>query len=231
MTARGGWFVTGTDTEIGKTCVSTGLLAGLAQRGLKCVGMKPVASGCAKSVTGLRNDDAERLLASSSVSIDYEDVNPYAFEPAVAPHLAAQALGITIDLNRIQTHFQQLCATADWVVVEGVGGWLVPLNDEATVADLARLLGLPVILVVAIRLGCLNHALLTVESIKRTGLPLAGWVANQLNDEGALVQENIATLKRRIDVPLLGHLPCLSADPAPSQVAMHLQLDALLTPR
>ena len=156
--------------------------------------MKPVASGCSNTADGLRNDDAERLQASSSVEIDYQDVNPYAFEPAVAPHLAAHAVGVTIDLDKIHTHYQRLCAKADWVVVEGVGGWLVPLNDEATIADLARILGLPIILVVAIRLGCLNHALLTVEAIKQAGLPLAGWIANRLADHGELVKENIAPL-------------------------------------
>jgi dethiobiotin synthetase len=231
MSAGGGWFVTGTDTEIGKTCVSAGLLAGLAQAGLSCAGMKPVASGCANTAAGLRNDDAERLRSISSIEIDYEDVNPYAFEPAIAPHLAARAVGVTIDLDRIHTHFQRLRAKADWVVVEGVGGWLVPLNDEATIADLARLLGLPVILVVAIRLGCLNHALLTVDSIKQTGVPLAGWVANRLAEDGTLVQENIATLKRRIAAPLLGDLPYLFTDPAPAKVATHLKLNALLMPR
>ncbi len=127
-------------------------------------------------------------------------------------------------------HYQRLCAKADWVVVEGVGGWLVPLNDEATIADLARLLGLPIILVVAIRLGCLNHALLTVEAIKQAGLPLAGWVANRLADHSALVQQNIATLKTRIDAPLLGDLPYLD-DPAPSKVATYLQLNTLLAPK
>ena len=231
MTARGGWFVTGTDTEIGKTCVSAGLLAGLAQAGLTCVGMKPVASGCSNTADGLRNDDAERLQASSSVEIDYQDVNPYAFEPAVAPHLAAHAVGVTIDLDKIHTHYQRLCAKADWVVVEGVGGWLVPLNDEATIADLARILGLPIILVVAIRLGCLNHALLTVEAIKQAGLPLAGWIANRLADHGEWVKENIATLKTRIDAPLLGDLPYLLEDPAPSKVATYLQLNTLLAPK
>ncbi len=224
---RGGaWFVTGTDTEVGKTLVSAGLLWALAQRGCRCVGMKPVASGCRATAAGMRCNDAEILLAHSSVSASYADVNPYGYEPAVAPHLAARAAGQPIELDVIRMHFERLRATADWLVVEGVGGWLVPLSDDSTVADLARLLGLPVLLVVGMRLGCLNHALMTATAIERAGLELAGWVANQIDAGMALFAENVATLKAHINAPLVGVVPHL-AKATPAVAAANLDLARL----
>jgi len=228
---RGGaWFVTGTDTAVGKTLVSASLLWALAQRGCRCVGMKPVASGCRATAAGMRSGDAEILLAHSSVSASYTDVNPYGYEPAVAPHLAARAAGQRIELDVIRAHFEQLCGTADWLVVEGVGGWLVLLNDDRTVADLARLLGLPVLLVVGMRLGCLNHALMTATAIERTGLELAGWVANQIDAGMALFEENVATLKAHINAPLVGVVPHLS-EATPAVAATHLDLVELCSSR
>ena len=222
----GGLFVTGTDTEVGKTLVSASLLWALAQTGRRCVGMKPVASGCRATAAGMRCNDADVLLAHSSVSASYADVNPYGYEPAVAPHLAARAAGQTIELDVIHRHFERLCATADWLVVEGVGGWLVPLSDDTTVANLAQLLGLPVLLVVGMRLGCLNHALMTATAIERTDLELAGWVANQIDAGMALFGENVATLKARIDAPLVGVVPHL-ADITPRVAAANLDLAKL----
>ena len=224
-----GWFVTGTDTEIGKTLVAAGLLHALARRGLRAVGMKPVASGCRRTEAGLRNDDAETLLRASGVEAAYEVVNPFAFEPPVAPHLAAAAAGETIRLEHIRACCERLRATADVVVVEGVGGWRVPLDDELTVADIPRALGLDVILVVGIRLGCLNHALLTVESILGGGTKLAGWVANECAPGSLLVADNIATLRARIAAPLLGVVPYLE-DTSPRRVARFLELDPLRAP-
>ena len=200
---RGGaWFVTGTDTEVGKTLVSASLLWALAKTGRRCVGMKPVACGCRTTAGGMRCSDAEILLAHSSVSASYADVNPYRYEPAVAPHLAARAAGQTI------------------------GGWLVPLNDHSTVADLARLLGLPVLLVVGMRLGCLNHALVTAEAIERAGLELAGWVANHIDPTMELLDENVEALKVRIGAPLLGVVPYL-AEVTPAAAAISLDLAQL----
>lgn len=221
-----GVFVAGTDTEVGKTVISTGLLAGLNAKGYRTVGMKPVASGSRNSENGLRNEDAEALRAAASVERPYELVNPYAFVPPIAPHLAAEQAGVTIDLDGIVRDYKQLTLGADWTVVEGVGGWKVPLNDHETTADLARRLGLPVVLVVAIRLGCINHALLSAESIAAAGLPLAGWVANCRQPDIA-ERDVIEALKARLDGPLLGNVPRMTAV-GPEEVARYLELDPVL---
>jgi len=202
-----GWFITGTDTGVGKTLVATGLLNSFARLDDRAIGMKPVASGCQATPAGLRHDDAVALLNASSVQAEYPEVNPYAFAPAVAPHLAAQAAGVEISLEKIRACFTRLCALADIVVVEGIGGWRVPLGRDITTVDLALSLNLPVILVVGMRLGCLNHALLTAESIRHSGLKPAGWVANQIDPAMERLQENIAALQERIPAPLLGVIP------------------------
>ena len=162
-------FVTGTDTGVGKTLVASGLLHGLTRRGLRTAGMKPVATGCVRTAEGLRNDDALCLARNASTTADYAEINPYAFEPAIAPHLAATAAGVRMDLDRIAHAFNGLARRADRIVVEGVGGWRVPINDRDDVADLAVRLGLPVVLVVGVRLGCLNHARLTAAAIAQSG--------------------------------------------------------------
>jgi len=198
-----GVFVTGTDTGVGKTCISVGLMRALQAHGYKVTGMKPVASGCSTTVSGLVNDDALSLQACASVHVPYADVNPYAFEPAVAPHLAAESTGVEIQIPPVEAAFRALSGMSDYVVVEGVGGWLVPVNAQQSMQDVARALGLPVVLVVAIRLGCLNHALLTAQAIHAAGLPLAGWVANRIDPECARQDENIATLCQRLPAPLL----------------------------
>lgn len=202
-----GWFITGTDTGIGKTEVAVCLLDALARAGHAAVGMKPVASGCRSTPAGLRHADAERLLAASTVAAAYADVNPYAFAPAIAPHLAAAAAGIDIDLHRIASHFERLQRLAAWVVVEGAGGWSVPLTERLTMADLACKLRLPVILVVGLRLGCLNHALLTVGAIQAAGAQFAGWVANGIDPDFDCIAENVTTLTKRIAAPLLATIP------------------------
>jgi dethiobiotin synthetase len=202
-----GYFVTGTDTGIGKTRVSTGLLKALAKSGLTTVGMKPVASGAEMTQHGLRNQDALALQSAASLKRPYGLVNPYCFAPPVAPHLAAREVGVEIGLKTILDAYVGLCRDADAVVVEGVGGWQVPLSDELTLPDLARALGLPVVLVVGMRLGCLNHALLTARALRADGLRLAGWVANAIAPDFQRADENLATLRTALGAPLLGRLP------------------------
>jgi dethiobiotin synthetase len=220
-----GYFVTGTDTEVGKTLISLGLLRRLRDQGHRVAGMKPVASGATLSADGLRNEDALALQRASSQPLDYALVNPYCFEPPVAPHIAAQRAGITIELDRILDAWRRLAARTDRVVVEGVGGWLVPLGTHHTVADLAQALGLPVILVVGLRLGCINHALLTAQSIRRAGVPFAGWVANGLDPAMAEREANIAAIGSRLEAPLLAEVPRLDAPVDPvAQVGRYLNL-------
>ena len=198
------YFITGTDTGIGKTLISCALLHAFATQGKRVVGMKPVAAGCAD---GGQHDDTKQLCAASNVLASGGQINPYCFTQAVAPLLAAQFAGVRINFARIVESFSELSAQADVVIVEGVGGFRVPLNPDLDSADLAQQLGLPVILVVGMRLGCLNHALLTAEAIAVRGLTLAGWVANVLDADMAMLNENIATLQQRLDAPLLGVVP------------------------
>jgi dethiobiotin synthetase len=202
-------FVTGTDTEVGKTRISTGLMAILQQQGLNTAGMKPLASGCEWIAGEWQNEDALAMIAQSNVPLPYATVNPYAFEPAIAPHIAAQQVGTNVSLDVIKQQFEQIKQQADAVVVEGAGGWLVPINATQSMADLAAALELPVVLVVAVKLGCINHALLSVESIERRGLKLAGWVANHLCEQGES-SDIINTLKQHIDAPCLGIVPELA---------------------
>ncbi|MBI3775541.1 MAG: dethiobiotin synthase [Gammaproteobacteria bacterium] len=202
-----GYFITGTDTGAGKTRISTALLAAFNARGFTTAAMKPVATGCFNTIEGLRNDDALRLQQHASLPLSYEQINPYAFAPAIAPHLAAEQAGRVIDMDRIKHTFGAVAVRADVVIVEGVGGWLVPLNRDATIAGLAKSIGLPVILVVAIRLGCLNHALLSTESIEQSDLPFAGWIANLVDPAMLCIDENIEALRERIAAPWLGSVP------------------------
>ncbi len=218
-----GFFVTGTDTDVGKSWISLGLIERLKQRGYSVGVMKPVAAGC-QSVTGqLRNEDATLLQRQASIQLDYNRLNPYALEPAIAPHIAADEIGLRIDIETLYQHYLTIAGQCDRVVVEGAGGWLVPLNDFQTIADLAKRLQLPVILVVGMRLGCINHALLSAAAIRASGLPLAGWVANQVTPTMERLKENIAAITQRVDAPLLGHVPHLPSLDA-SEIATHLQL-------
>ena len=202
--SHAGVFVTGTDTGIGKTHVSCALLHALRHRGYRAAGMKPVASGCRSTPEGLRNDDAERLIAASESGLDYATCNPFALPDAIAPHLAARAAGVEITLDPILDAHARLARSADRIVVEGVGGWAVPLSETLMQADLVRALRLPVILIVGLRLGCINHALLSVAAIRSAGCALRGWIANRIDDAMPFADENIATLESNIDVPLLG---------------------------
>lgn len=220
MGARG-LFITGTDTGVGKTETSLALMAALQCQGHRVLGMKPVASGSVRTGAGLRNEDAERLLGQGSIDVSYDRINPYAFEPAIAPHLAAAEAGIEIEFSRILHAYRALASQADWIVVEGVGGWRVPLGNEGGVAELAKALGLPVLLVVGMRLGCINQALLTADSIMSRGCTLMGWIANAVDPAMARLEENIATLEREIPAPLLGRLG-YSEPPSPALMAEEL---------
>lgn len=202
-----GFFITGTDTGVGKTRIATALLRAFASRGLRAVGMKPVATGCERVDGALLNEDVTALTAASTVTASVELINPYRFQSAIAPHLAAELAGETISLQRIGDAYVALAARADRVVVEGAGGLLVPLNERDDFGDLARLLELPVVLVVGMRLGCLNHALLTAEAVRRRGLRFAGWVANRLDATTPAVEQNVQTLCKRLGAPLLGIVP------------------------
>ena len=217
-----GLFVTGTDTGVGKTLVACALLRALASTGKSVIGMKPVAAG---SEAG-RWPDVDALRGASSAVAPASLVNPYAFEPAIAPHIAAALAGTRIDIEVIARACEELSGRAEIVVVEGVGGFLVPLNERETVGHLARRLGLPVVLVVGMRLGCLNHALLTSAQIEATGVRCAGWVANCIAPEMEQLGANIDSLRDRFDFPLLGIVP-FERNPVPARVAQFLSLDSL----
>jgi dethiobiotin synthetase len=223
-----GLFITGTDTGCGKTEVTLGLMCKLQQQGEYVVGMKPIASGAAVSDQGLCNEDALRIQAQGSLELPYHQVNPFAYQPAIAPHLAAQQVAEPIDINEIVAGYESLTDKADHVLVEGVGGWHVPLGEQDTLADLVRALGLPVIMVVGMRLGCLNHALMTAECMLNAGVTFAGWIANQVEPEMSAREENLATLKAWLPAPCLGEIPYLT-DLHPEAVAEHL-IDAIGNP-
>ncbi|MHB8448345.1 MAG: dethiobiotin synthase [Rudaea sp.] len=218
-------FIAGTDTGIGKSVVSAALLAALNAGGRRAVGMKPVASGCRPTPHGLRNDDAELLIAHSTGAPDYALVNPYALPEAIAPHLAAAHSGVEIRLEPILAAFAALSTTSDFVVVEGVGGWMVPLSAVLMQADLVRVLKLPVLLVVGLRLGCLNHAQLSAQAIAADGCEFAGWIGNRIDPHMDCAEENLATLRDRLPAPCLGILP-FAASPDPHALAPHLRATA-----
>jgi len=201
-----GYFITGTDTGVGKTAVAQALVAGFVRRGLRAACMKPVATGCTPTPHGLINDDATRLLALSNVPTPYERCNPYAFELPVAPHIAAQHTGRKIDLDHITASYSELAAHSDVVIVEGIGGWLVPLGENITVADIAAQLQLSVILVVGLRLGCLNHAALTSRAIVESKVHFSGWIANHCTPDFEFARENIEALRTLIAAPPLGEV-------------------------
>jgi len=217
-------FVTGTDTNVGKTLIAAALLHKCRAHGWRSVGMKPVASGCTQYVDGTwRNEDVEALAAASSIRGDRALVNPYLLREAIAPHLAADHVGVHIDPKVIMDSYRQLSEQADAVIVEGAGGFLVPLAGDFDSGDLARNLGLPVVLTVGMRLGCINHALLTQDAIVTRGLKLAGWVANCMERDMACLEENLASLKQRLHAPLLGTVPFMEA-PDPVKASEYLAL-------
>ncbi|HRH14903.1 MAG TPA: dethiobiotin synthase [Azonexus sp.] len=214
------YFLTGTDTEIGKTFVTCALLLRARQLGLTVAGIKPVAAGT--DAAG-RNEDVERIRAASNVELAEDVINPYRFAPAIAPHLAAAEAGVGIDFARIAAACASARQRADLVIVEGVGGFCVPLGVDRDSADLAVALALPLILVVGLRLGCINHALLTAEAIAARGLTLAGWVANRIDPDMARAENNITALRERLAAPLLGSVPRITGG-QPAEAASCLDL-------
>ena len=214
-----GFFIAGTDTDIGKTRVAAALLHAYAGLGYRVVGMKPVAAGAEPVDGAWVNQDVAVLAAAGNVVAAQELRNPYLFREAIAPHLAAERKGVRIEIPRIRAAFDALASQADLVVVEGVGGFLVPLSNHKDAGDLAVALELPLILVVGMRLGCINHALLTRDAIAARGLKLAGWVANRIDPAMAAYDENLASLKQRLAAPLLAELPHLA--PAEPQRLAH----------
>lgn len=214
-----GFFITGTDTGVGKTFATLWLMQALRERGLSVVGMKPVATGAVWRGGVLVNEDALALQAAASIPLPYAQVNPYVFEPPTSPHIAAAAAGQKINLERIVETFEELRDTADCILVEGVGGWKVPLNEREQVADLARVLGLPVILVVGLRLGCLNHALLTEAAFAASGTDFAGWIANRIVGDLPYLSETLRTLGTALGNPPLISLPyCAGARQPPQDI-------------
>lgn len=221
------FFVTGTDTEIGKTTIAAGLLHAARMAGLSTAAAKPVASGCTQTADGLRNEDALALLGECSLALRYDEVNPLAFAPAIAPHLAAREAGVLLDVAALRAPVQRILdKRAAFTLVEGAGGWRVPLAGQASLSDVVISLRLPVILVVGVRLGCINQAVLTAEAIVRDGLTLAGWVANVIDPQTARLEENLATLAERLPAPCLGRVPRLEAA-SPAAVAAYLDLTLL----
>ena len=217
------YFITGTDTNIGKTLVSCALLNALSKKRKGVVGMKPIATGCHETPDGLLSEDVEKLRAASDIKAHLSLVNPYAFIPPIAPHIAAQLTKTKIDLTVIHEAFKQLQNMAEAVIVEGIGGFKVPIDVRATTIDIVRTLQLPIILVVGVKLGCLNHALLTLDAIHSSRLRLEAWVANCIDPSMELVEENIKTLQQRIPAPLLGTIP-FTQNLTPQKAASHLDI-------
>jgi dethiobiotin synthetase len=215
------YFLTGTDTGVGKTLVAAALIRRLRESGVAVAGMKPVAAGVVAGPAGPANEDALLLQAEASVRHAYATVNPWLFEPAIAPHLAAAEAGIAIDTDRIAAAHVALCASAEVVIAEGAGGFLVPLDGSRSMAELPALLGMQVLLVVGLRLGCLNHAFLTAEAVAARGLTLAGWIGNSLAPDFPRREANIATLTARIAAPCLGTVPWMT-EPAVGTAAKAL---------
>jgi dethiobiotin synthetase len=214
------YFVTGTDTEVGKTLCTAALLRVARLQGLRTVGMKPIASGCEATPEGLRNEDALAHLAETSAPLPaYATVNPYAFAPAIAPHIAAAEAGVTVDLRRIAECWTELTRDRDFALMEGAGGWQVPIDATRFFPELAVRLQLPVVLVVGLRLGCINHALLTAQAIATRGLRLAGWIGNRIDPQFSRLDDNLAALHRHLPAPCLGVVPPLAETALAARVA------------
>ncbi|MCU5774246.1 dethiobiotin synthase [Erwiniaceae bacterium BAC15a-03b] len=218
------WFVTGTDTEVGKTVASTALLQAAVQAGYCAVGYKPVASGSELTAEGVRNSDALALQKYSSLTLPYEQVNPLVFMEPTSPHIISAEEGRPIELSQLSAGLETISAQADWVLTEGAGGWFTPLSAHTTFADWVVAEQLPVILVVGIKLGCINHALLTAQAIAAAGLPLAGWIANDVLPPGRRHQEYLASLRQRLSAPFLGEIPYLTNGAAFDQLGGYLRL-------
>ncbi len=222
------YFISGTDTDVGKTFIASALLAGAKAQGYATLGMKPIAAGCEETPQGMQNEDALNLQKHASIELPYQQINPIALKPAIAPHIALQEAGKKISVSQLAGFCRGvLMKKADLTLIEGAGGWRVPLNQRETLADLAKELQLPVILVVGLRLGCINHAILSAEAIQRDGLPLAAWVGNTLDAEMPRLAENIDTLKALMPAPCLGIMPRLVGSDA-CVAAQHLDFKTLV---
>ena len=236
MTKLSGVFITGTDTEVGKTLVSGALILKLRAQGKHAIGFKPVVAGTYQSADGkLLNEDLETLRIASQLAPDQVNLSPYILDMPVAPHLAAANKGIVLQLSTIMQSLHETQKHSNCLIIEGAGGLLIPLNDHENLGDLVQQIGLPVILVVGMKLGCINHALLTQEAIKARGLKIEGWIANSLSSEMFLLKENVDTLQAKIDAPFLGLIPTLpkalqKAENSPYSIealdfaAQHLQI-------
>ncbi|UYZ83407.1 dethiobiotin synthase [Entomomonas sp. E2T0] len=228
MSSQKPFFITGTDTEIGKTTIACGLLAAAKAKGLSTAAVKPVASGCEKTVEGLRNEDALALWEHCSLPLAYAEINPIAFEPAIAPHIAAQEARVNLSAVKLLPAIQVvLDKGADFNVIEGAGGWRVPLNDSEYLSDLAKNLKAPVILVVGVRLGCVSHALLTKQAIEQDGLQVIAWVANIVDPNMSRLDENLLTLHTHLALPCLGVVPYIENIKA-EQIISHIDITPLL---
>jgi len=228
MNKKKQYFITGTDTGVGKTLVTAAFLKLAAEQGMKTMGLKPVAAGCHVTSDGRRNEDAEIIARYASAKLSYEQINPVLLESAIAPHIAATQEKKCLSADRIAGYCRgAMTASHDFCLVEGAGGWRVPLNNRETMSELVKLLQLPVILVVGIRLGCLNHALLTSEAILRDGLPIAGWVANIVDANMLAMEENITTLKDTFGFPMLGQIP-FHSEITPAYTSQYLDISKLL---
>lgn len=221
------YFVTGTDTEVGKTIASCALLQAAGQLGYRSVGYKPVASGSEMTADGLRNSDALALQRNSTLAVDYAAINPYTFAEPTSPHIISADEGRPILAPVMSAGLRALEKQADWVLVEGAGGWLTPLSPTLSFADWVQTEQLPVILVVGVKLGCINHALLTAQAIRQAGLALVGWVANDVTPPGKRHAEYMATLTRALSAPLLGEIPWLSDTPELAATGHYVDLSAL----
>jgi dethiobiotin synthetase len=217
------FFVTGTDTGVGKTYVSCALLQAAKEAGLSTAAIKPIAAGGEKNESGIFNEDALKLQSACTLQLAYQEINPLCLQQAIAPHIAAKAEGVVLDIHELANSVQAIIdRQADLTLIEGAGGWRVPMDNYNTLADLARLVAQPVILVVGMRLGCLNHALLSMQVIRQDGVKLHGWIANQLDPAMSAYQENLETLKNMIDAPLLGELKWQQKSFTPSLVVNKL---------
>lgn len=216
-------FVTGTDTDVGKTLISCGLLIAFQKQGLSTLGYKPISAGCEKAPQGLVNDDAAQLLACSSIEVSLSEVNPIAFEPPIAPHIAANLVDTNIDSHAVTDGWMHLARKRpDVLLTEGAGGWSLPINDYQTLPEVLLPLDMKVVMVVGMRLGCLNHALLTANTIQQQGFTLSGWIANHLSNDMPYAEENIQTLEQHLEAPLIGKVPYLTSTDASLDVYEHV---------
>jgi len=221
------YFVTGTDTEVGKTVASCALLQAANLRGLRSAGYKPVASGSEMTAQGLRNSDAQALLRNSSLPLEYETINPYTFAEPTSPHIVSAQTGVPIEAAVMSEGLRKLEAQAEWLLVEGAGGWFTPLSERFTFADWVTDEQLPVILVVGVKLGCINHAVLTAQAVLQAGLRLAGWIANDVTKPGTRHAEYLATLRRMLPAPFIGEIPWLGEAAEDAATGQYLDLSVL----